>query len=64
MCTQEELNAIWQNCINGMYGDDKSAIRPAILVNDEYEQVMSVPSQDIFGAEKYRRVPGQEWERI
>lgn len=62
MRTQEELDAIWQNAKDGKYGKNSNVIKPEIGVDDDSEQVLSIPNQDGSARDVYRRKPGNEWK--
>jgi hypothetical protein len=60
--TQQELDAIWQKAKDGEYGNNSGVIKPEVVVDDESEQVLSIPNQDGSARDVYRRKPGHEWE--
>ncbi len=63
--SQERLDEIWAETGRvggGVFQANPSHHQPKRLVDDEAEQVMSVPNQDGTERELYRRKPGQQWE--
>ena len=62
MKTQSEITEIWDAIGEGKYGNDPAASKPRRVVDDDVEQVLSIPTDDGEALEHYSRKPGGTWE--
>jgi hypothetical protein len=66
--SQDEINDIWDAVCAGKFeaaaSDSPNTIRPRKIVDDQVEQVISIPIDDGFGDVVYSRKPGGAWSEV
>ena len=62
MHTEQEIQAAWNNIRDRKCGNDPEVIKPEILIDDGFEQVISIPNADGTDRTLYRRKPAGIWE--
>ena len=60
--SQNDLNSIWTNIIEGKYRDAK--YKPERITSNDGTDIMSIPNSDGTDREVYERKNGGQWEEV